>query len=220
MLHSLVAPKGVADMFYIFGFSGLVSIVFQRLYFQSMYNLLRCLNIFSWRLLPILPHVPSISKWGGPSRGIRSLGVMGEGPGNLRFVASSSSQRRRRAQKMAEQYFSRKCPKSISLDSGHLDKPFGPLISKLSQYFRHFFRPMFWVNFMENLPFHPHYDVWALIVSLVIFFELSTKDKTIKKDKRRLWYSGLLILWAFTDYPIHDIGERYLKKTHKCLKWL
>ena len=63
---------------------------------------------------------------------------------------------------------------------------------------------------MENLPFHPHYDVWALIVSLVIFFELSTKDKTIKKDKRKLWYSGLLILWAFTDYPIHDIGERYL----------
>ena len=36
---------------------------------------------------------------------------------------------------------------------------------------------------MENLPFHPHYDVWALIVSLVIFFELSTKDKTIKKIK-------------------------------------
>ena len=67
---------------------------------------------------------------------------------------------------------------------------------------------------MENLPFHPHYDVWALIVSLVIFFELSTKDKTIKKDKRKLWYSGLLILWAFTDYPIHDIGERYLFSVH------
>ena len=32
---------------------------------------------------------------GVPSRGIRSLGVMGEGPGNLRFVASSSQRRRR-----------------------------------------------------------------------------------------------------------------------------
>ena len=35
---------------------------------------------------------------------------------------------RRRAQKMVETYVSRKCPKSISLDSGHLDKQFGPLI--------------------------------------------------------------------------------------------
>ena len=30
--------------------------------------------------------------------------------------------------KIVEKYFSQKCPKSISLDSGHLDKPFGPLI--------------------------------------------------------------------------------------------
>ena len=67
---------------------------------------------------------------------------------------------------------------------------------------------------MENLPWHPHYDVWALIISLVIFFELSTKNEIIKKEKRRLWYSGLLILWVFTDYPIHDIGERYLFSVH------
>ena len=37
-------------------------------------------------------------------------------------------------QKMIETYFSQKCPKSISLDSGHLDKPFGPLIFKFYQY--------------------------------------------------------------------------------------
>jgi putative membrane protein len=67
---------------------------------------------------------------------------------------------------------------------------------------------------MENLPWHPHYDVWALIISLVIFFELSTKNEIIKKEKRRLWYSGLLILWVFTDYPIHDIGEKYLFSVH------
>ena len=67
---------------------------------------------------------------------------------------------------------------------------------------------------MENLPWHPHYDVWALIISLIIFFELSTKNEIIKKEKRRLWYSGLLILWVFTDYPIHDIGEKYLFSVH------
>ena len=31
--------------------------------------------------------------------------------------------------KIVETYFSEKGPKSIYLDSGHLDKPFGPLIS-------------------------------------------------------------------------------------------
>ena len=63
---------------------------------------------------------------------------------------------------------------------------------------------------MQNLPWHPHYDVWALIFSLVIFFEFSTKNKTIKGEKRKLWYSGTIILWIFTDYPLHDIGEKYL----------
>ncbi len=36
--------------------------------------------------------------------------------------------------KSVETYFSRKCPKSISLDSGHLDQPFGPLSFNFSQY--------------------------------------------------------------------------------------
>ena len=38
-------------------------------------------------------------------------------------------------QKLVETYFSQQCPKSISLDSGHLDKPFGPLIFNFFQYF-------------------------------------------------------------------------------------
>ena len=67
---------------------------------------------------------------------------------------------------------------------------------------------------MQNLPWHPHYDVWALIFSLVIFFEFSTKNKSIKSEKRKLWYSGIIILWIFTDYPLHDIGEKYLFSVH------
>jgi len=63
---------------------------------------------------------------------------------------------------------------------------------------------------MQNLPFHPHYDVWALIFSLIIFFEYSTNNKAIKQEKRKVWYSGVGFLWLFTDYPIHDIGEKYL----------
>ena len=67
---------------------------------------------------------------------------------------------------------------------------------------------------MENLVWHPHYDVWALIVTLIIFFEYSTDNSLIKKDKRKYWYSGLFILWLFTDWPIHDIGEKYLFSVH------
>ena len=67
---------------------------------------------------------------------------------------------------------------------------------------------------MENLVWHPHYDVWALIFTLIIFFEYSTDNAAIKKNKRKYWYSGLFILWLFTDWPIHDIGEKYLFSVH------
>ena len=67
---------------------------------------------------------------------------------------------------------------------------------------------------MGNLVWHPHYDVWALIVTLIIFFEYSTDNSLIKKGKRKYWYSGLFILWLFTDWPIHDIGEKYLFSVH------
>ena len=67
---------------------------------------------------------------------------------------------------------------------------------------------------MQNLPWHPHYDVWALIVTLVVFFEFTTNKEHLKKPKRKTWYSGLLALWIFTDYPLHDIGEKYLFSVH------
>ena len=64
------------------------------------------------------------------------------------------------------------------------------------------------------LEWHPHFDVWALIISLVIFFEYTTDNNELKKSKRKFWYSGLFILWLFTDWPIHDIGEKYLFSVH------
>ncbi|MGA1478524.1 MAG: cytochrome c oxidase assembly protein [Candidatus Actinomarina sp.] len=67
---------------------------------------------------------------------------------------------------------------------------------------------------MQSLPFHPHYDIWTLIISLIIFFEFSTKNKLLKAQKRKIWYSGVIILWIFTDYPLHDIGEKYLFSVH------
>ena len=45
-------------------------------------------------------------------------------------------------------------------------------------------------------------------------FEFTTKKEHIKKPKRKTWYPGLVVLWIFTDYPIHDIGEKYLFSVH------
>ena len=56
------------------------------------------------RIQPTEPHPVYLSE-GFPSRGIRYLGAMREGPGNPRFVALSSSHRRRRAQKMSKNMF-------------------------------------------------------------------------------------------------------------------
>jgi len=67
---------------------------------------------------------------------------------------------------------------------------------------------------MSYISWHPHFDVWALIFSLIIFFEYTTDKSYLKKGKRKFWYSGLLILWIFTDWPIHDIGEKYLFSVH------
>ena len=67
---------------------------------------------------------------------------------------------------------------------------------------------------MISIIWHPHFDVWALIISLIIFFEYSTDNNYLKKDKRKYCYSGLFILWLFTDWPIHDIGEQYLFWVH------
>ena len=67
---------------------------------------------------------------------------------------------------------------------------------------------------MSLISWHPHFDVWALIFCLIIFFEYTTDNNNIKKDKRKFWYSGLFILWLFTDWPIHDIGEQYLFWVH------
>ena len=67
---------------------------------------------------------------------------------------------------------------------------------------------------MENLTWHPHYDVWALIVTLVVFFEFTTNKDHIKKPKRKTWYSGLVVLWIFNLLHIHVIREKYIFSVH------
>ena len=62
------------------------------------------------------------------------------------FKRKNPGRNNQNAPKLIEKYVSRKCPKSISLHSGHLDKPFGPLIFQFSPYFKAFF----WVNLLTD----------------------------------------------------------------------
>ena len=59
-------------------------------------------------------------------------------PGNLSLRIPEMSN----FQKNGEFFFPPKCPKSISLDSGHLEKPFGPLIFQ--------FFPCYWAMFFDR----------------------------------------------------------------------
>ena len=67
---------------------------------------------------------------------------------------------------------------------------------------------------MIEINWHPHPDVWALIISLIIFFEIPASEKVNLRSKRKFWYSGVGLLWVWTDWPLHDIGERYLFSVH------
>jgi len=67
---------------------------------------------------------------------------------------------------------------------------------------------------MIGINWHPHPDVWILIISLIIFFEIPASEVTNLGFKRKYWYSGVGLLWIWTDWPLHDIGERYLFSIH------
>ena len=67
---------------------------------------------------------------------------------------------------------------------------------------------------MFGVSWHPHPDVWALILSLILFFEIPGKGLKDLNLKRKYWYSGVLLLWVWTDWPLHDIGEQYLFSVH------
>ena len=60
---------------------------------------------------------------------------------------------------------------------------------------------------MENLPWHPHYDVWALIITLVIFFEFSSKNEILKKKKRNI--KALLLDQSF----VSGLGNIYVDES-------
>jgi putative membrane protein len=72
--------------------------------------------------------------------------------------------------------------------------------------------------------FHPHPDVWALVVFLVGAYVYMVRvvgpravavGQPIVTRKQIIAFVGaMLLLWTASDWPIHDIGEGYLYSVH------
>ena len=63
---------------------------------------------------------------------------------------------------------------------------------------------------------HPHPDVWALVIVLGTGYALAVTRWGAGATRRQvLTFSvGLLFLWLASDWPIHDIAEDYLLTVH------
>jgi putative membrane protein len=77
---------------------------------------------------------------------------------------------------------------------------------------------------MNAWQFHPHPEVWVLVASIIGFAVYAVKvigpkavrdGSPIVTGRQKLWFVlGVLVLWAAADWPVHDIGERYLYFVH------
>ena len=62
---------------------------------------------------------------------------------------------------------------------------------------------------------HPHPDVWALVVLLEGAYLLAvTRGQGASRRKVTAYTCGVLVIWLASDYPIHDLAEHYLYSLH------
>jgi putative membrane protein len=72
--------------------------------------------------------------------------------------------------------------------------------------------------------FHPHPEVWVLVASIVAMAVYAVRvigpkavrdGSPIVTRRQVVWFVlAVLTLWAAADWPVHDIGERYLYSVH------
>lgn len=69
-------------------------------------------------------------------------------------------------------------------------------------------------------PWHAHVDVWVLLGSVAAAYLIACRrheERTGEATPRRrtvLFLSGMAVLWIASDWPIHDLSERYLYLMH------
>ena len=71
---------------------------------------------------------------------------------------------------------------------------------------------------------HPHPEVWALVGGITILYVYAARvigpkvvpagTPAVSRSQRRWFTFGILVLWAASDWPVHDIGENYLYSVH------
>ena len=77
---------------------------------------------------------------------------------------------------------------------------------------------------MDPWKFHPHPEVWVLVVSVVVLYvwagrvigpKVVPKGRPVYTRKQiGCFIAGVLLLEAAADWPMHDIGEKYLYLVH------
>src|SRR5512132_720059 len=69
-------------------------------------------------------------------------------------------------------------------------------------------------------PFRAHVDAWLILGSLAAAYLIACRrhaERTgvpASDHARRLFLTGVAVLWVGADWPIHDLAERYLYSVH------
>jgi putative membrane protein len=76
----------------------------------------------------------------------------------------------------------------------------------------------------EILAWAPHPEVWVLVGSLTGLFVYAAKvigpkavpagERPVSRTQWRWFTLGMVLLWLASDWPMHDVGERYLYSIH------
>jgi putative membrane protein len=62
--------------------------------------------------------------------------------------------------------------------------------------------------------FHLHPEVWALMVGIIVGYWYLVRRGPVVPRQVATFLAGWGFLWLGADYPIHDIGEKYLFSVH------
>ena len=72
--------------------------------------------------------------------------------------------------------------------------------------------------------FHPHLEVWVLVLGLVAAYVYAVRvigptvvapgQPVVSRRQKVYFVATVAMLWAASDWPIHDIGETYLYSAH------
>lgn len=76
-----------------------------------------------------------------------------------------------------------------------------------------------------HVPFpqwHAHYDVWAIMLGVAFLYWQAVRreqarrpgETVVSRFKLGCFMGGVAVMWVASDWPIHDLAERYLYSVH------